>query len=81
MREEIVEVVEGATVGDLVNLLVARHGDRLKEYILDAKTGKPKQYLQFLLDEKSISSLNGFSTIVREASVFAIIPPVGGGQP
>lgn len=78
-REEFLNVNDNTTVGELLNLLVARHGDKFKEHIFDPKTGSPRPYFQFLLDEKSISTLDGFSTVLRGDCVLAIIPPVGGG--
>lgn len=78
-REEMLDVDSGTSVLDLLKLLVARHGSKLKEYVFDSKTGNPRTYLQFLLDEESIATMNGFSTMLRDNSVFAIIPPVGGG--
>ncbi len=79
LREEILDVDEGTTVRDLLKVLATKHGEKLKQYLFDPKSGNPRPYLQFLLDEKSISNLNGFETVLKEASVFAIIPPVGGG--
>ena len=79
LREEILDVADGTTVKGLLDLLVARHGGRLKEYVFDSKTGSPRPHLQFLLGEKSISGINGFSTVLTDGCVFAIIPPVGGG--
>jgi MoaD family protein len=78
-REEMLDVDSGTSVLDLLKLLVARHGSRLREYVFDSKTGNPRTYLQFLLDEESIATMNGFSTMLRDNSVLAIIPPVGGG--
>ena len=78
-REEMLDVDSGTSVLDLLKLLVARHGSRFREYVFDSKTGNPRTYLQFLLDEESIATMNGFSTMLRDNSVLAIIPPVGGG--
>jgi molybdopterin converting factor small subunit len=79
LREEIVDVADGTTVKGLFDLLFARHGKGLEEYVFDSKTGSPKPHLQFLLGEKSISSINGSLTVLTDGCVFAIIPPVGGG--
>jgi molybdopterin synthase sulfur carrier subunit len=77
-REEALEVPEGTSVRTLLELLVAKHGNGLKQYIFN-KTGAVRQHLQFLLDEKSISEISGLSTPLKEGSILAIIPPVGGG--
>jgi MoaD family protein len=77
-REETIEVASGTNVRNLLDLLTARHGDKLKEYLLD-DAGNPRQHLQFLLNDKSIFQTDGFSTPLMEGSTLAIIPPVGGG--
>jgi len=79
LREETLEVDEGTTVLDILNLLVNRHGDRFREYVFDSRTGNPHPYLQLLLDEKSISTMQGLSTTLKSDCEFVIIPPVGGG--
>jgi MoaD family protein len=79
LREEALEVDEGTDVLNLLNLLVKRHGEEFKEYVFDAGTGNPYMHLQFLLNGKSISTMNGLSTILKDDCEFAIIPPVGGG--
>jgi MoaD family protein len=78
IREESVDVPRGTNVQQLLDLIAARHGDKLKQYLLD-DAGKPRPYLQFILNEKSISETGGFSTELTEGCTFAIIPPVGGG--
>jgi len=78
LREETIDVPAGTNVRNLLDLLTAKYGDKLKEYLLD-DTGKPREYLQFLLNEKSISQTDGFFTLLRDGSTLAIIPPVGGG--
>ena len=78
LREETIDLPAGTNVRNLLDILASKHGDKLKEYLLD-QTGNPREYLQFLLNEKSISETEGFSTHLRDGSTLAIIPPVGGG--
>lgn len=78
LHEETFDVPTGTNVRNLLDLLTAKHGDKLKEYLLD-DTGNPRKYFQFLLNEDPISQTDGFSTLVRDGSTLAIIPPVGGG--
>jgi len=78
LREETFDVPAGTNVRNLLDLLTAKHGDKLKEYLLD-DTGNLREYLQFLLDGNSISQIDGFSSLLRDGSTLAIIPPVGGG--
>jgi MoaD family protein len=79
LREETLDLESGSTVEDLLRLLAAKHGENLGGYLFDPKTSKPRSYLQFLLNQQSISALNGLSTLLADGAVFAIIPPVGGG--
>jgi MoaD family protein len=78
-REEILDVEEKTTVLDVLRVLARRHGEKFGEYIFDPGTGNPRSYLQFLVNENSILSLSGLSTMLTDNSVLAIIPPVGGG--
>ncbi len=78
LREETVDIASGSSVISLLNLLASRHGEKLREYLFD-RAGAPRPHLQFILNEESISKPDGFSTVLTEGSVFAIIPPVGGG--
>ena len=78
LREEVLDVPNGTNVRGLLDLLAAKHGDSFKEYLFD-KTESPRPYLQFILDQKSISETGGFATALTDGCIFAIIPPVGGG--
>jgi MoaD family protein len=79
LREELVDVQSDIDVTGLLNLLAERHGPKVRAYIFDEKTGAPKQHLQFIIDGKSISSLQGLATRLHDGATFAVIPPVGGG--
>ena len=78
MREEVVDIDKGASAIDLLKVLGARH-QKLNEYVFDPKTGNPRPYLQFLIDDNLISNLRGFETPLTEGCTFALVPPVGGG--
>jgi len=43
------------------------------------ETGNVRSYLQFLVNGKSITTMQGFKTKLKEGDSVAIIPPVGGG--
>ena len=49
------------------------------EYVYNGKTGQPKNFLQFLINGISTSTLNGLETELKDGDVLAILPPVGGG--
>ena len=77
--EEILEVEKRPTVLDALKALAKNHGDKFTDYVFDPQTGVPRPYLQFLVNEESISTMNGLSTVLSDDSTLAIIPPVGGG--
>jgi MoaD family protein len=78
-NEETIEVPDNTSVLNFLDLLAKKHGVKFRDYVFDSSTGKPRPYLQFLLNEESIMTQNGLATIMKDGSVFAIIPPVGGG--
>ena len=80
-KEETLEFPEGekVTVGKVLEILAQRYGKNFVEYVYDAKTREVRGFLQFLVNGKSSSSLNGFLTELKGGDVLAILPPVGGG--
>ncbi len=80
-KEESIEVEDGTTVESLLKLLSKRYGQQFADYVFDRETGVPRDHLQFLIDGKSATSLQGLKTKIPNGCQFAIIPPVGGGQP
>jgi len=77
-REEELEVNNDATVGNLLKLLEEEHGLEFKAYIRN-KWGEFTGNLQYLLNGKNVTTLQGFNTKLKEGDTLAIIPPVGGG--
>ncbi len=80
-KEEILRFQknEKVTIADLLRKLAEEYGQAFAEYVYDRKTGEVKSHLQFLINGRSSSTMNGLSTVVRDGDVLAIIPPVGGG--
>ena len=80
-REETLEFPEGekVTVDTVLKTLSQRYGKRFVEYVYDDKTGEVRGFLQFLVNGKSASTLNGLQTELQDGDVLAILPPVGGG--
>ena len=80
-KEEILEFSEGekVTVDTVLEILGQRHGKDFVEYVYDAETREVRGFLQFLINGKSASSLNGLETELKDCDVLAILPPVGGG--
>jgi len=80
-REQALEFSSGetVTVDVVLKRLAERYGKSFAEYVFDSKTGEVKGFLQFLVNGRSASTLNGLNTKLADGDVLAIIPPVGGG--
>lgn len=70
---------EAVSVNTVLKRLAKRYGKEFVEYVYDRKTGEVKSFLQFLINGRSASALNGLDTKLEDGDVLAIIPPVGGG--
>lgn len=77
-REEKAEFSDSVTINELLDYLSRKYGRQFTDYVYNAG-GKPRGYLQFLVNGKSITTLEGFRTRLKEGDNVAIIPPVGGG--
>jgi molybdopterin synthase sulfur carrier subunit len=80
-KEENLEFSEGekVTIDMVLKTLVQRYGERFVEYVYDRKTGEVRGFLQFLVNGKSATTLDGLETELEDGDVLAILPPVGGG--
>ncbi len=80
-REETLTFTKGekVTVDLVLKTLAQKYGKPFMEYVYNGKTGQPKNFLQFLVNGTSTSTLNGLETELKDGDVLAILPPVGGG--
>jgi MoaD family protein len=80
-KEETLKLPESekVTVEVVLKTLAQRYGNRFVEYVYDRKTGEVRSFLQFLINGKSTSTMNGLGTELADGDVLAILPPVGGG--
>lgn len=78
-KEETVEMDDSCTVMSLLKTLSEKHGQRMREFLFDLATNRPRPNLHFLLDGRSIHMINGFETTLKRGSTFLIVPPVAGG--
>jgi molybdopterin synthase sulfur carrier subunit len=80
-REENVEFPEDkkVTIDVVLRTLNKKYGRDFHEYVYDGETGQVRSFLQFLVNGKSASTVNGLETRLEEGDVLAILPPVGGG--
>ena len=67
------------TVCLVLKMLSQQYGTPFIEYVYNRDTGVPKDFLQFLVNGNSTSTLNGLETKLKDGDVLAILPPVGGG--
>jgi molybdopterin synthase sulfur carrier subunit len=80
-REETLTFAGGekVTVDLVLKTLAQKYGKPFTEYVYNGKTEQPKNFLQFLVNGTSTSTLNGLETELKDEDVLAILPPVGGG--
>ena len=70
---------EKVTVDLVLKTLSAKYGKPFIDYVYDITVGEPKNFLQFLINGTSTSTLKGLETELKDGAVLAILPPVGGG--
>jgi molybdopterin synthase sulfur carrier subunit len=80
-KEETLKFPEGekVTVDKVLKTLTQRYGKRFLEYVYEDKTKEVRGFLQFLVNGKSATTMNGIETELEDGDVLAILPPVGGG--
>jgi sulfur-carrier protein len=80
-REETLPFANGekVTVDLVLKFLSKKYGANFNGYVYDPKTGQPKNFLQFLINGTSASTLDGLETELKDGDVLALLPPVGGG--
>jgi MoaD family protein len=77
-RDEAVTLPKGATVLDLVHMLMELHGPGFKKIVYDEKD-QLLDYLTFSVNDVDIVGLEGFKTILRDGDTVRVMPPIGGG--
>jgi len=79
-KEEKMEFPEEkVSLDKVIRRLAEDNGKEFFNYIYDSKTGEIQGFLQFLVNGRSVPTLNGLKTELSDGDVLAIIPPVGGG--
>ena len=70
--------VDKATVGDVLRELVKKFGPKFSDYLFNEKA-MVRDYLQLLVNGRSVDLLEGLKTRLDDGDVVAVVPPVGGG--
>ena len=80
-KEETLEFSDNqkVTMDKVLETLTQKHGKNFTDYVYDVKTHEVRGFLQFLVNGKSASTLNGLQTELSDGDVLARLPPVGGG--
>lgn len=80
-KEEKLQFPEGikVSVDSVLKSLAQNYGKHFADYVYARETGAVKGFLQFLINGKSASTLDGLETVLEDGDVLAIVPPVGGG--
>ncbi len=77
-REDLIELEEGTSVGELLEMLSAKYGEKFRDYLYGVGEFEGLS-LNFLLNGRNISLSEGFKTKLQDGDVLSILPPVAGG--
>lgn len=76
-KETDLDLEEGSTVGDLLEILVSSQ-QGLGPAIFE-EDGRVREYVIIMRNRERIDSLEGLATVLEEGDEVAILPPVAGG--
>lgn len=77
-KEELLEFSKPITVDAMLKQLSKRYGKDFDDYMFD-ELGDVRGHLQVLINGRSVSTMQGLKTQLKDADQMAILPPVGGG--
>jgi len=77
-KEEQIQLVHSISVEALLKQLSKTYGKEFTDYVYD-EMANVRGHLQFLVNGKSVTTLQGLRTKLKEGDQIAILPPVGGG--
>jgi len=70
--------MEASTVGEVLNLLATKYGERFKEEIFNSER-TPKRFINVYVNGKEIRFLKGLDTTLGSEDDVLILPAVSGG--
>ena len=71
--------MDAETIRELLEKLRRTYGNRFEDTVIDAETGKLKQFYSCMVNGKRIELLDGYETLLSDNDAVALFPPVGGG--
>lgn len=77
-KEESLELLKPISVDALLRQLSKKYGKEFDDYMFD-EIGDVRGHLQVLINGRSVSTMQGLKTELKDADQVAILPPVGGG--
>lgn len=78
-RKQVILMPEGSRVEDLVNLLVAKHGQRLRDRFFQSNSQMLRKDVYLFLNGRHIFFFDGVKTVLKEGDEVLIMPAAGGG--
>jgi molybdopterin synthase sulfur carrier subunit len=77
-KEEFLEFSKPISVDIVLKQLSKKYGKDFDDYMFD-ELDDVRGHLQVLINGKSVSTMHGLKTQLKDADQVAILPPVGGG--
>jgi len=77
-KEELLEFSKSISVDAVLKELSRKYGKDFDDYMFD-ELGDVRGHLQVLVNGRSVSTMHGLETQLKDADQVAILPPVGGG--
>jgi len=77
-KEELLEFSKPTNVDVVLKQLSKKYGKDFDDYMFD-ELGDVRGHLQVLINGRSVSTMRGLKTQLKDADQVAILPPVGGG--
>jgi molybdopterin synthase sulfur carrier subunit len=77
-KEEQIEFSEPPSVNAVLKQLSRNYGADFDDYMFD-ELGDVRGHLEILVNGRSVTSLSGLRTKLKDGDQVAILPPVGGG--
>lgn len=79
-HEVPIDVQKDTSIKEFIEMLLRKYGDKLKEKIIDPKTGEVYEHLEILKNGRNIRFLQGHNTTLDEGDDVTIFVPIGGGS-